>query len=82
MLLLGRVISLLPLNEELNDLYCSSNIIWVMKSGRMRWVVHVTRVVTGEVHTDFCWGNPRERDHLEDPDIDGRTTLRLIMYPI
>jgi len=21
---------------------------------------------TGEVHTMFCWGNLRERDHLED----------------
>ena len=23
-------------NEELNDLYCSPNIVWVIKSGRMR----------------------------------------------
>jgi hypothetical protein len=28
-------------NEELNDLYCSPNVIWVIKSRRMRWVVHV-----------------------------------------
>jgi len=26
---------------------------------------------TGEVHTGFCWGNLRERDHLEDQGIDG-----------
>jgi len=26
----------------------------------------------GEVHTGFWWGNLRERDHLEDPDIYGR----------
>jgi hypothetical protein len=25
----------------------------------------------GEVYTGFCWGNLRERDHLEDPDVDG-----------
>jgi hypothetical protein len=25
-------------NEELNDLYCSPNIVRVIKSGRMRWV--------------------------------------------
>jgi len=24
-----------------------------------------------EVHTGFCWGNLRERDHLEDRRIDG-----------
>jgi hypothetical protein len=29
-------------------------------------------VGTVEVHTDFWWGNPRERDHLEDPGVDGR----------
>jgi hypothetical protein len=28
-------------NEELNDLYCSPNIVWVTKSRRMRWVGHV-----------------------------------------
>jgi hypothetical protein len=24
------------------------------------------------VHTGFGWGNLRERDHLEDPGLDGR----------
>jgi hypothetical protein len=24
-------------NEELNDLYCSSNIVWVINSMRVRW---------------------------------------------
>jgi hypothetical protein len=32
----------------------------------------------GEVHTEFWWGNLRERDNLEDPDIDGRIILRWI----
>ena len=31
--------------EELNDLYSSSNIFRVMKSRRMRLVVHVARMV-------------------------------------
>ena len=31
-------------NEELNDLYCSSNIIRVIKSRRMRWVGYVARI--------------------------------------
>ena len=28
-------------NEELNDLYCSPNIIRVIKSRRLRWTGHV-----------------------------------------
>jgi len=31
-------------NEELNDLYCSSNIFRVIKSKRMRWAGHVARM--------------------------------------
>ena len=27
-------------NEELNDLYCSLNIVWVIKLRRMRWAVY------------------------------------------
>ena len=30
--------------EELNDLYCSPNIVRVIKSRRMRWVGHVVRM--------------------------------------
>ena len=30
--------------DELNDLYCSPNIIRVIKSRRMRWVGHVARM--------------------------------------
>jgi hypothetical protein len=32
----------------------------------------------GTVCTGFCWGNLRERDHLEDPDMDRRIILRWI----
>jgi hypothetical protein len=31
-----------------------------------------------EVHTGFWWGNLRERDHSEDPGVDGRIILRWI----
>ena len=31
-------------NEELNDLYCSPNVVWVIKWRRMRWAGHVARM--------------------------------------
>ena len=31
-------------NEELNDLYCSPNIVRVRRSRRMRWAGHVARM--------------------------------------
>ena len=65
-------------NEELNDLYCSPNIVWVIKSRRMRWAGHVARMGGGKVSTGFWWGNLRERDLLGDPAVDGRIILRWI----
>jgi hypothetical protein len=40
-------------NEELNDLYSSPNIVWVIKSRRMRWEGHVTR--RGEARGVYKW---------------------------
>ena len=40
-------------NEELNDMYCSPNIFWVMKSRRMRWGGHVACMGRREVYTGF-----------------------------
>ena len=59
-------------NEELNNLYSSPNIVWVIKSRRMRWTGHVARMGSGEMCTGFWWKNVRERAHWGDPGIDGR----------
>jgi len=60
--------------EELWHYDSSRNIIWVIKS----W--HGMQHVWGrrEMYTGFWWGNPGERDHLEDPVIDGMIILRWI----
>jgi len=67
-------------NEELNVLYCSPNIVRVIKSRRMRWTVHVARLVRGEACAGFWCGNLGERDHWGEPDVDGRIILRWIFW--
>ena len=62
-------------NEELNDLYCSPNIIWVIKSRRIRWTGHVACMGRVVVYTGFWWENVRERNHLEYAGIDGKKIL-------
>jgi hypothetical protein len=64
---------------SLNDLYSSPSIVRVMKSRRMRWAGHVPRVGREERRVQGIGrGNLMERDHSEDPGIDGRTILRWI----
>jgi len=43
---------------------------------RMRWAGYVARMEREEAYTGFWWGNLRERNHLEDPGVDGRIILR------
>jgi hypothetical protein len=62
--------------EELNDLYTLPNIVRGVKSRRMRWVGMWRVWGRGEVCTGEAWGSLRERDHWEDPDVDGRIILR------
>jgi hypothetical protein len=55
-------------NEELNDLYCSTNIIRVIKSRRMKWAGHIARmgrgvyrVLVGKPGVKNPLGRPRRR---------------------
>jgi len=57
-------------NEELNDLYCSPNIVRVIKSIRIRWAGHVAsmgkergvyRVLVGKPEGKRPLGRPRPR---------------------
>ena len=57
-------------NEELNDLYCSPNIVRVIKSRIMRWAGHIARMGRGQAYTGYWWENLREIDHLGDPGVE------------
>jgi hypothetical protein len=48
-------------NEELNDLYCSPNIVRVIKSRRMRWAGHVARMVQKRGMYRFLVEKPKGR---------------------
>jgi hypothetical protein len=60
-------------NEKLNDLYSTPGIVWVIISRRIRWAGHVS--CTGKRRGGFWWGNLRERDNFEDPEVDRRIIL-------
>jgi hypothetical protein len=52
-------------NEELNDLYSSTNIVRVVKSRRMRWAKHVARMGEEKEGCTGCWwGNLRGKRPL------------------
>jgi hypothetical protein len=44
----------------------------------MRWAGHLACVGERRGLYGFWWGNLMERDHLEDPDVDGRIIVRWI----
>ena len=68
-------------NEELNDLYCSPNIVRVIKSRRLRWAGHVThmgerrgvyRVLVGKPEGKRPLGRLRRRwEHNIKMDLQG-----------
>jgi hypothetical protein len=43
-------------SEELIDLYASPSIVWMIKSGRMRWAGNVACMGRREMYTGLWWG--------------------------
>jgi len=58
-------------NEELNDLYCSPNILWVIKLRIMKLAGHVAHMGEERGCIGSWWGNRREGDHWGDLGVDG-----------
>jgi hypothetical protein len=67
-------------NDELHNLYSSSNIVRVIKSRSMRWTGHVACMGRVEVCTWFWLGGPTVRDHWEDLGVGGRIILSWTLW--
>jgi hypothetical protein len=66
-------------DNELNDLYCSPNIIRMIKSRRMRWARQVACMGKSRgAHRLWC-KNLKKKDHFEYLDVDGRIILKCIL---
>ena len=66
-------------SEELCDLYCSPNIIWVIKLRRTRWAGNVACMGVKRNAYKVLAGKLKERDHLEELHIDGKVILTWIV---
>jgi len=56
-------------NEELNDLYCSPNIVRVINSRRLRGTEHVAHKGERSGVYIVLVGKPEGMNHLEDPGV-------------
>jgi hypothetical protein len=54
-------------NEELNDLYSSPTIVWMITSRRMRWAGHVVRMGVGKGVYRILVGKPEGKRPLGRP---------------
>ena len=54
-------------SEELNDLYSSPSMVRLIKSSRMRWAGHVTRMVEGRGVHKILVGKPEGKRPLGRP---------------
>jgi hypothetical protein len=67
-------------NEELHDLYASSNIIRAIKSRRMRWAVHVPRMGKIRRANKILFGNVKGGYSLGDLGVCCRIILKWIRW--
>jgi hypothetical protein len=66
-------------NGELHNLYSSTDIIRQIKSRRMRWAGHVTRMGEGRNLYRVLVGKPEGKNHLKDQGVDGRMESKLTL---
>jgi hypothetical protein len=63
-------------NKEIYDLYFPPNVMWVIKSRRIRWTERVVRM-GDRIRVYSVWvGKPEERNYSDDLGIDDKIILR------
>jgi hypothetical protein len=65
-------------NEKLHNLY-TQNIITVIKSEKIRWVGHIACVLELRNEHFISFRKPKERHHLTELGVGGRTILKWIL---
>ena len=69
-------------NEELNDLYCSPNVVRLIKSRRMRWVGRVARVGERRVVYRVLVGKPEGKRPLGRPRRRWEDTIKMDLQEV
>ena len=66
-------------SEELNDLYCSPNIVRVIRSRRMRWAGHVVRMGERRGVYSVLVGKPEGKRPLGRPRLRWEDNIKIYL---
>ena len=66
-------------NEELHSLYCTPNIVRMIKSTRLRWAGRVVRMEKRRSALNILHVHLQDRDLQESLGVDGRTIFECIL---
>ena len=70
-------------NEELNDLFSSPNIVWVIKSRKMRWAEHVARMGEGRgLYYRVLMGKPEGKRPLGRPRLRWEDNIKMDLQEV
>jgi len=69
-------------NKELNDLYSLPNIVWVVKSRRMRWAGHVARMGKDRGVHRVLVGKPERKRPLGRPRFRWEDNMKMDLQEV
>jgi len=69
-------------NRQLNDLYSSPNIIWVMKSRTMRWAGHVARMRDRRCAYRILVGRPDRNKSFGKPMLRWEDNIKIDLQAV